>query len=346
MSLTAEILNGNRLALAKLLTQIENDSDDGEKILNELFSYTGHAYIIGVTGAPGTGKSTLVNQLARYYRSLEEQETGALDSKTVAIIAVDPTSPFSGGAILGDRVRMRDLTGDPGVFIRSMASRGALGGLATKTIGFVDAFDAAGYEVIFIETVGAGQAEVDIARVAHTTMVVEAPGMGDDIQAIKAGILEIADILVVNKADRPGADVTERALRNMLQLSSSYDGLRLSQSERLHHHEETVTGKNSPQVNDKNIWHVPIVQTIATEGYNIDELAEAIEKHRQFLKKSNQLRMREKIRLRTELELIVQEYLDRRWRERISDEEYNKLLNRLIAREISIRDAAEYLLEE
>src|SRR5512146_817463 len=211
MSLTESVLEGNRLALARLLTQVENDSPDGRRALAELFPYTGNAHLIGVTGAPGTGKSSLVNQLALHYRRNE--------NKRIAIVAVDPSSPFTGGAVLGDRVRMRDLSGDPGIFIRSMASRGSLGGLAQKTAALVQVFDAAGYGIILIETVGAGQSEVDVARLAHTTVVVEAPGLGDDIQAIKAGILEIADVLVVNKADRPGIENTERALRSTLELA-------------------------------------------------------------------------------------------------------------------------------
>src|SRR5512132_1575799 len=211
MSLTESILEGNRFALARLLTQAENDAQEGRAALAELFQHTGKAHLIGVTGAPGTGKSSLVNQLALYYRKNTD--------KKVAIVAVDPSSPFTGGAVLGDRVRMRDLSGDPGVFIRSMATRGSLGGLAQKTASLVQVFDAAGYEIILIETVGAGQSEVDVARLAHTTLVVEAPGLGDEIQAIKAGILEIADILVINKADRPGVENTERALRSTLELA-------------------------------------------------------------------------------------------------------------------------------
>ena len=193
---------------------MENDTPAGQTALNELFPYTGQAHLVGVTGAPGTGKSSLVNQLARHYRRPPDDQP----ARSVAIVAVDPSSPFTGGAVLGDRVRMRDLSGDPGVFIRSIASRGALGGLARATAGVVQALDAAGFDMIFIETVGAGQAEVDIARLAHTTLVIEAPGAGDDIQTIKAGILEIADILVVNKADRPGVDNTERALRAMIEM--------------------------------------------------------------------------------------------------------------------------------
>src|SRR5512138_1961226 len=210
MTLTESVLNGDRLALARLLTQVENLTADGRLALAALFPHSGKAHLIGVTGAPGTGKSTLVNRLALHYRSQQ---------KRVAIVAVDPSSPFTGGAVLGDRVRMRDLSGDAGVFIRSMASRGSLGGLAQSTAGVVQVFDAAGFEIILIETVGAGQGEVDIARLAHTTLVVEAPGLGDDIQAIKAGILEIADILVINKADRPGVESTEKALKSMLDLA-------------------------------------------------------------------------------------------------------------------------------
>ena len=212
-SLVEPVRQGSRLALGRLLTQVENDTEDGRQALARLFRYTGNAHLIGVTGAPGTGKSSLVNRLAYHYRH-PEQDAGA---RRVGVIAVDPSSPFTGGAILGDRVRMRDLAGDPGVFIRSMASRGSLGGLAAATAVAVDVMDAAGFEIILIETVGAGQGEVDVASLAHTTLVVEAPGLGDDIQAIKAGILEIADILVINKADMPGVENTERALRGLLQ---------------------------------------------------------------------------------------------------------------------------------
>ncbi len=181
MTLATGVLEGNRLALARLLTHIENDTAEGRAALGEIFPHTGRAHLIGVTGAPGTGKSSLVNQLARLIRD----PGGGQVPQRVAVIAVDPSSPFTGGAILGDRVRMRDLAGDAGVFIRSMASRGSLGGLAATTSGMVQVLDAAGFEIILVETVGAGQAEVDIARLAHTTLVVEAPGLGDEIQAIK-----------------------------------------------------------------------------------------------------------------------------------------------------------------
>ncbi|MCA9903094.1 MAG: methylmalonyl Co-A mutase-associated GTPase MeaB, partial [Anaerolineae bacterium] len=202
--LAAQVLQGDRRALARLLTIVENAREGGDDALAALFPNTGHAHIIGITGPPGAGKSTLVNALTQALRA---------GQKTVAILAVDPTSPFSGGAILGDRIRMRDLAGDTGVFIRSMATRGSLGGLARASRDAVRVLDAAGYDYVLVETVGAGQNEVEIARMAQTVLVVEAPGMGDDVQAIKAGILEIADILVVNKADHPGLDNTVRGLK-------------------------------------------------------------------------------------------------------------------------------------
>jgi LAO/AO transport system kinase len=352
MSLASKILDGNRLALARLLTQIENNKKEGWDALDELFSHTGNAYVIGVTGAPGTGKSTLVNQLTYYYRHPElfYKKAEAPSPKSVAIIAVDPTSPFTGGAILGDRVRMRDLAGDTGVFIRSMASRGSLGGLASTTSGFVNVFDAAGYEIVIVETVGAGQAEVDIARLAHTTLVVEAPGMGDDIQAIKAGILEIADILVVNKADHPGADVAVRVLQNMLQLSWSGSSGVISKSEMSHHGnpiKESNDGEDMLKSIDKvSKWHIPVLKTVATDGVGIGTLVDEIEEHHHYLLVSHEFDSREEMRLKSELKVFIQELLVKRWQGEVNRSTYERVLNSLLERHISTRQAAEYLVEE
>src|SRR5512139_3920816 len=263
MNLVQAVLEGNRLALSRTLTLVENDQAEGRAALSELFPHTGRAHLIGVTGAPGTGKSSLVNMLARHYRNPPDGQT----PKKIAIVCVDPSSPFTGGAILGDRIRMRDLAGDPGVFIRSMATRGSLGGIASATAAIVQVLDAAGFELVLIETVGAGQSEVDIARLAHTTVVVEAPGFGDDIQAIKAGILEIADVLVVNKADLPGVENTERALRGSLDLAHPTP-------HRIMHHgrvEMIPDQANSVEAAD-SIWVPPILRTVAIDGTGIPEL--------------------------------------------------------------------------
>src|SRR3989304_2273153 len=291
MTYSQAVLNGDRLALARLLTQVENNTPEGRAALVELFPHTGKAHLIGVTGAPGTGKSTLVNQLALLYRKVEDWR--------VAIVAVDPSSPFTGGAVLGDRVRMRDLSGDPNVFIRSMATRGSLGGLAQSTANMAQVFDAAGFDAVIIETVGAGQSEVEVARLAHTTLVVDAPGMGDDIQAIKAGILEIADILVINKADRPGVENTERALRGNLDLA--HPTRRLMNAFETGHHGASVR-KELPEkeVNHELNWSPPILRTIATEGIGIAELKGEIDRHRQYLVKTGELDRRERARIASE----------------------------------------------
>jgi LAO/AO transport system kinase len=261
----------------------------------------------------------------------------------VAVLAVDPSSPFSGGAILGDRIRMRDLAGDPGVFIRSMASRGSLGGLATATAGLAQIFDAAGFEIIFIETVGAGQAEVDIARLAHTTLVVEAPGLGDEIQAIKAGILEIADVLVVSKADRPGVENTERALRSMLELS--HPVRRMSNA---HHslREVLAPGEDAPDsLNSPTIWIPPIQRTVSTEGAGIAELAGRIARHREYLRESGGWQRREQDRFAAELEKRVQEALLARWRAGLPDGVYAEIIQAVQERRLAPLDALEKLLQ-
>jgi len=329
MSLAESVLDGDRLALSRLLSRIENDTPEGREALQTLFPRAGRAHLIGVTGAPGTGKSSLVNQLALHFRRTERR---------VAVIAVDPSSPFTGGAILGDRVRMRDLAGDPGVFIRSMASRGSLGGLAAATAAVALVFDAAGFDLVLIETVGAGQAEVDIARLAHTTLVIEAPGLGDDIQAIKAGILEIADILVINKADRPGVENTERALRNMLELAHPVQKV-------FQHHGQAMT-LPGPGAANAPLWIPPVLRTVATEGTGLDELGAEIERHAAFLRQSGDWERREQARLENELELLVREELAARFRAGLQDGRYHAMLERVFARELSPWQAARALVEE
>jgi LAO/AO transport system kinase len=327
MMLAASVLEGDRLAMARLLTHVENDTADGRAALRALFPHTGRAHLVGITGAPGTGKSSLVNRLALHLRTLD---------KRVAIVAVDPSSPFTGGAVLGDRVRMKDLSGDPDVFIRSMASRGALGGLARATAGIAQVFDAAGFEIILIETVGAGQGEVDIARLAHTTLVVEAPGLGDDIQAIKAGILEIADILVVNKADRPGVENTEKALRSILDLAHP------PESERAHHGVPIRIDEAGPNA---QAWSIPIQRTASLNGQGIPELAEHIFRHYRFLHTSKQWTKRDEARLAAEVDSVLQHMLVLEFQSRLPEGRYNDVMRHVFSRKLSPAEAVESLLD-
>jgi LAO/AO transport system kinase len=340
MDLVAAILAGERLPLARLLTQVENDTPAGREALNALFPYTGKAHLVGVTGAPGTGKSSLVNQLANVFR---HPQNGTQPLK-VAVVAIDPSSPFTGGALLGDRLRMRDLAGDPGVFIRSMASRGALGGLARATADVVQVLDAAGYEMILIETVGAGQSEVDIARLAHTTIVVEAPGMGDDIQAIKAGILEIADILVVNKADRPGVENTERALRAMLELARPENISSDAFGGDGRNHKSHSTG-TPLLIYEETGWATPVLRTIGPQAHGIEEVVQAIFLHRGYLKQSGEWLKRERARLKNELDILLQSTLVNKWNSQLPEGLYESTLARLCERRISPFQAVDDLLD-
>jgi len=339
--LVERLLAGDRLALSRVLTQVENDTPAGKQAFNLLFPHTGHAHLVGVTGSPGTGKSSLVNQLARHFRR-------ASPPRRVAIIAVDPSSPFTGGAVLGDRVRMRDLVGDAGIFIRSMAARGTLGGLALSTAAVAQVFDAAGYDVVLIETVGAGQSEVDIARLAHTTVVVEAPGLGDDIQAIKAGILEIADILVVNKADRPGVENTQRALRMMLELAHPSPRLYIDphcpepcpENEAL-----LAAARELDEASNGQIWTPPVLLTIANLATGVERLYHAILEHREYLESSGEWERRERARITSEVGNLLQVTLLERWRGTVTLEEYNQVITNLVQRSVSPHQAVSQLLK-
>lgn len=317
----------HRLLLARQISEVENDSPVGRKALDDSFVHAGKAFLIGVTGAPGTGKSSLVNQLAKYLRKEKHL--------TVAIVAVDPSSPFTGGAILGDRVRMRDLAGDDGVFIRSMASRGALGGLALTTASVVQILDAAGYDIILIETVGAGQSEVEIARLAHTTLVVESPGMGDDIQAIKAGIMEIADILVLNKADLPGVESTERALKANLDL-----GYPMGINGKAGHQSSAGTIPVTPEK-----WQPPVIKTIAIKGEGIDKLVDAIFDHQLYMKDSGILVGRDRERLKTEFEHLLKYRLYDNWQQKMPQQTVEDLMQNIYARTLSPQQVVEQLLK-
>jgi LAO/AO transport system kinase len=318
---------------------VENDEPSGQTILTALYPHTGQAHLIGVTGAPGTGKSTLVNQLAKAFRAEKEIH----QAPRVAIIAVDPTSPFTGGALLGDRIRMRDLSGDKGIFIRSMASRGALGGLAHHTTALTTILDGAGYEIIIIETVGAGQAEVEIAKLAHTVIVVEAPGMGDDIQAIKAGILEIADILVVNKADRPGAENTARALKAMLEMANGGGSLPPAGKHLRQSTSATRSNTEAPPIETPR-WQPPVKLVTATQGKGIDALTHTIQEHHQYLVETDRWYLKESYRIKKDLESMIQQKLMQDWQSGLDQETYETIFQRIIHREISPHEAVDFLL--
>lgn len=296
-NIVERLLKGDRRALARMVTLIESEVPLARSYLAELYQHAGHAHIVGVTGSPGAGKSTLVTRLVRELRKREHK---------VGVVAVDPTSPFTGGAILGDRIRMMELAGDPAVFIRSMASRGNLGGLAASTCDVVRAMDAAGYDPIIIETVGTGQAEVEVMRTAQTVLVVVAPGMGDDIQAIKAGILEIADIFVVSKADKPGADQTVAELAMLLSLDS---------------------GRR------KAAWRIPLLKTSAFKDQGIAQLADAIAQHHQSLIETGQLASRSQRQVRSEVQTLIVQAVMKALQAEVKEEEWDRLIAEITQRE-------------
>jgi LAO/AO transport system kinase len=282
------IRSGDIRAVARAISSIEDSTVESQELLKALFPYSGRAHVIGITGSPGAGKSTLVDQLAREYRSQQ---------KTVGIVAVDPTSPYTGGAILGDRIRMQAHHADNGIYIRSMATRGFLGGLARTTADVTTALDASGKDIVIVETVGVGQDEIDIVRLADVTIVILVPGMGDDVQSIKAGIMEIADIFVINKSDREGADRVEKEIRAMQSLAMRSDN-----------------------------WTPLIVRTIASEGKGITELAAAIAQYEQFLEKHG-LRLEKKIANWRErlVEMLRESLLERVMREQVNGEKLSAL---------------------
>lgn len=267
MDLDARLLEGDRRAVARLITLVENGDPAGWEPIRRLHEHTGKAHIVGITGPPGSGKSTLISALTKVMRRL---------GKSVGIIAVDPTSPFTGGAVLGDRVRMQDLATDPGVFIRSMGTRGALGGIAVATNDAVNILDASGKEIVIVETVGAGQVEVDIVKLAHTSVVVAMPGGGDEIQALKAGIMEIGDIFVVNKADREGAEIAFSEIAMMLEMWNLKD-------------------RRTP----------PLLKTVATTGEGVEELGKAILSHYAYLDERGLLEQKARERVLAELLEII-----------------------------------------
>ena len=289
-------------AIARAISIVERGGRGQAELLRLVYPATGRARVIGVTGPPGAGKSTLVDRLAHECRRRDE---------TVGILCVDPTSPFTGGALLGDRIRMQGLATDPGVFIRSMATRGAMGGLARATRDAADLLDAAGFDWVIIETVGVGQDEVDVVESVDTVLVVAVPGLGDDIQAIKAGILEIADIFVVNKADRDGADRVARDLEMMLSLG--HHGVRGNHGDHGHHghHGNPVDpgshGHGEPASEESSSWLPPILRTVATRGEGIAELLVAIEKHRMHLEASGELATRRRAQLKLRVATILKE---------------------------------------
>jgi LAO/AO transport system kinase len=306
-ALVARAVDGDRAAIAKLISLVETGGPGARRAVALLHPHTGTAWSIGVTGAPGAGKSTLTDKLVACVRA---------EGLDVGVLAIDPTSPFSGGAILGDRVRMQEHSTDPGVFIRSMATRGHLGGLAVATPQAVRVLDAAGKPWIVVETVGVGQVEVEIAGQADTTVVVVNPGWGDAVQAAKAGLLEVADIFVVNKADRPGGDETVRDLEGMLEMAGERE------------------------------WRVPIVRTVATTGDGVGDLWRAVHDHRAYLERTGEVAHRRSARVRDELRSIVAERLLVRATDLCHGDAFDALVEEVVTRRRDPYDAADEVLDE
>jgi LAO/AO transport system kinase len=300
--------DGDPRAVARLISQVEDASPALREVMALLAPHTGRAAVLGVTGSPGVGKSTTTSALVTAFRA---------DGRRVGVLAVDPSSPFSGGALLGDRVRMQEHATDPGVYIRSMATRGHLGGLAWATPQALRVLDAAGCDVVIIETVGVGQSEVEVAALADTTLVLLAPGMGDGIQAAKAGILEVGDVFVVNKADRDGADQVVRDLRGTIRLAERGPGE----------------------------WREPIVKTVAVRGEGLDEVVEAIDKHRAWMERAGELARRRGRRARDEIEAIAVTALRRRFGDVHGDARLDVLAEKVLTGELDPYAAADEIIE-
>lgn len=298
INLVEGVLKHNKVALSKAITAVENEYEEAASIMTEIYPHTGNAYVVGITGSPGAGKSTLTDKLAKEYRKR---------GKTVGVVAIDPTSPYSGGAILGDRIRMMDLISDPGIFVRSMATRGSLGGLSQKSGDAVKLMDAYGMDVIIVETVGVGQSEVDIIETADTTMVVAVPGGGDDIQAIKAGILEIGDLFTINKADREGAEKLNIELEMMLHLGGT----------------------------EGKAWLPPINRTVASKNIGVAEVVDSIEAHKKYLIDSNQLESVRAKRIKSEVIAMLNDKVNCYINENIvATEDFANTISKLKTREI------------
>jgi LAO/AO transport system kinase len=296
-SVMERVLAGDVRAAARLMRDLDDRLPEAEATLRTLFPRTGRAYVVGLTGSPGSGKSSLTDRLIGHYRRA---------GKTVGVVAIDPTSPYTGGAILGDRIRMQDHALDPGVFIRSLATRGHLGGLSRSTAEVVQVLDAMGKDVVIVETVGVGQDEIEVASLAHTVVVVAVPGLGDDVQAIKAGVLEIADVFAVNKADREGADRTVRDLQMMLELRRIVSARPPPDHDAAHRPLGVATESGAAAAGE---WEPPIVRTVAVKDEGIADLVRAVEAHRAHLEATGEKRTREIARARAAFVTVLRERL-------------------------------------
>ena len=306
--LQQKLLEGDRRSIARAISVVESNDRGSSELLKSIYPDTGNAYRIGITGPPGAGKSTITNQITKYFRASD---------KKVGIIAVDPTSPFTGGALLGDRIRMSDIGQDPGVFIRSMATRGSLGGLSKKAIDAADVLDSAGFDIIILETVGVGQSELDIANAADTTLVVLVPESGDAVQAMKAGLMEIADFFVVNKSDRPGSEQAVTALKTILMIKD----------------------------HDENTWMPKIIKAVAIENKGIKEIAEEIERHKKYLFEKNVFVKRREERTKVRIRNIVEEKISEELWSGTGEKSLNSSINKVVLGNLSPYHIAEEIIE-